>query len=68
MEAVYGFCLFINDQRVPNPFATREEAEEAARPHLASRAALRIESTRERVPAHNVRTWNYHYDIANWMQ
>lgn len=64
MEPVYEFCLFVNDQRVPNPFATREEAEDAARPHLPSRAALRIEST----PTYPVRKWNYHYDIAKWMQ
>lgn len=60
-ELVHGYFLYVNDQQDSRVFGKREEAEEAAKPHIASRAKLRIQTT-----TGLVRKWNYDYDLGTW--
>jgi hypothetical protein len=62
-ELVHAYSLYVNQQRVPEVFTTREEAEERAKPYLQSQAALQIKTT-----TGAVRTWNYRYDLKQWVE
>lgn len=62
-EPVHGYFLYVNQQQVPKVFMTREEAEEDAKPHIQSQAALQIKTTWGLV-----RTWNYKYDLKQWVE
>jgi hypothetical protein len=62
-EPVQGYFLYVNDQQVQKLFMTRDEAEEEAKPHLLSQAALRIQTTWGLV-----RAWNYRYDLKQWVE
>ncbi|MEK6763814.1 MAG: hypothetical protein AABY96_13980 [Nitrospirota bacterium] len=57
------YLLFVNQQQVPDIFPTLEMAKEAAMPHIPSQAALQIKSTWNRV-----RSWNYRYDLKQWLE
>lgn len=57
------YLLFVNQQQVPDIFPTQEMAQEAAKPHIPSQAALQIKSTWNRVCE-----WNYRYDLKQWLE
>lgn len=44
-ELVHGYFPYVNQHQVPKVFMTREEAEEDAKPHIQSKAALQIKTT-----------------------
>lgn len=57
------YLLYVNQQQVQNIFPTLEQAQEAAKPHIPSEAALQIKLT-----STAVRTWNYRYDVKRWLE
>lgn len=62
-EPVHGYFLYVNQQQVPKVFMTREEAEEDAKPNIQNQEALQIKTTWGLV-----RTWNYKYDLKQWVE
>ena len=63
MGGIYDYFLYVNQRLIPEAFKTLEEAASSAKPHLLSKAALKIETTWGRV-----RTWNYRYDLKQWVE
>jgi hypothetical protein len=59
----HAYILFVNQQQVQDLFPTLEMTQEAAKPHLPSQAALQIKSF-----DNPVRTWNYRYDLKQWLE
>ena len=62
-EPEQGYFLYVNQQKILKFLRTWEEVEEEATPHLQSQAELKIETTWGKV-----RTWNYRYDLKQWVE
>lgn len=63
IRLVQRYFLSVNKQQVQEAFTTLEQAQEAAKAHIPSKAELQIKLWS--IP---VRTWNYRYDVKDWRE
>ena len=57
------YLLYVNQQQIPEIFETLEEAKVSAKPYMQNQPALQIKTTWGKVV-----TWNYRYDVNQWLE